>query len=157
MSHVVISVGNRQFEVACNAGEEQFVTSAGARLDAEAQAFAAQLGRMPEARMLLMAGLMLADRTGALEDELVSLRHQVGTLEARLAAPARVEKVEVERIVEVQVPVEVQVEVPVPVEVPVEVQVEVIPEDMIAAYEALVDRVEAIVREAEGRIAAQQA
>ncbi|WP_273687285.1 cell division protein ZapA [Ketogulonicigenium vulgare] len=150
MPQINVMIGNRQFEVACNPGEEQFVTGAAARLDTEAQAFAAQLGRMPESRMLLMAGLMLADRTGALEEELTALRHHVGTLEARLAqTPTRVE-VEVERVVEV--PVEVQVEVERLVEVPVEV----ISEEVVAAYEAMVERVEALMRAAETRFGIEQ-
>jgi cell division protein ZapA len=38
---------------------------------------------LPEAKMLLMAGLMLADKTAAIEDELRSLRARVAELEAR--------------------------------------------------------------------------
>jgi cell division protein ZapA len=41
-----------------------------AALDAEASTLLAHAGRVPEAQMLLMSGLMLADRTLALEDKL---------------------------------------------------------------------------------------
>jgi cell division protein ZapA len=43
-------------------------------LDAEATPIIAQMGRLPEAKMLLMAGLMLADKTAAVEDELRTAR-----------------------------------------------------------------------------------
>ncbi len=56
MPQVEIMIGGRSFEVACQDGEEPFLTSAAAMLDAEAQALSSQIGRMPEGRMLLMAG-----------------------------------------------------------------------------------------------------
>jgi cell division protein ZapA len=59
-------------------------------LDAEAQPLMAQMGRLPEARMLLMAGLMLADRTAALEDEIQALKSQIATLERRPERPVEV-------------------------------------------------------------------
>ncbi|HKK97491.1 MAG TPA: cell division protein ZapA [Marivita sp.] len=70
MPEVTISIGGRTFEVACQEGEEQYLHSAAKMLDTEAQVLAQQVGRIPEARMLLMAGLMLADKTAGLEDKL---------------------------------------------------------------------------------------
>ncbi|MFN9945160.1 MAG: cell division protein ZapA, partial [bacterium] len=70
MPHVEIMIGGRSFEVACQDGEETYLAAAAAMLDAEANALSSQIGRMPEGRMLLMAGLMLADKTVGLEDRL---------------------------------------------------------------------------------------
>ena len=69
MPEVEISIGGRRFDVACQEGEEQYLLSAAKMLDNEAQVLAQQVGRIPEARMLLMAGLMLADKTAGLEDK----------------------------------------------------------------------------------------
>ncbi|MGR3501418.1 cell division protein ZapA [Pseudaestuariivita sp.] len=69
MPEIVITIGGRSFEVACAEGEEHYLLSAAKMLDTEAQVLADQIGRLPEARMLLMAGLMLADKTSALEDK----------------------------------------------------------------------------------------
>ncbi|MCC6305976.1 MAG: cell division protein ZapA [Rhodobacteraceae bacterium] len=85
MPELAVEVGGRPFTVACQEGEEEFLRAAAGLLDAEARALVAQIGRMPEARMLLMAGLMLADKTAALEDQLRGLRERVGTQEAELA------------------------------------------------------------------------
>lgn len=74
MSELEIHIGGRSFMVACQPGEEQFLISAAAMLDAEAQPLVDQMGRLPEARMLLMAALMLADKTASYEDELQQLR-----------------------------------------------------------------------------------
>ena len=70
MPEVEITIGGRSFDVACQEGEEQYLHSAARMLDTEAQVLAQQVGRIPEARMLLMAGLMLADKTAGLEDKL---------------------------------------------------------------------------------------
>ena len=86
MPELEVMIGGRPFQVSCQPGEEHFLRSAAAMLDAEAQPLVAQLGRLPEAKMLLMAGLMLADKTAAVEDELRSLRARVAELEARPVA-----------------------------------------------------------------------
>ncbi|NCM96299.1 MAG: cell division protein ZapA [Rhodobacteraceae bacterium CG2_30_10_405] len=83
MPEIEITIGGKAFQVACQTGEEHFLRSAAQLLDNEAQPLLAQMGRLPEARMLLMAGLMLADKTAALEDELRGLRARVTELEAR--------------------------------------------------------------------------
>ena len=70
MPEVEINIGGRTFEVSCQEGEEHFLLSAARMLDEEAKVLVEQLGRVPEARMLLMAGLMLADKTAGLEDKL---------------------------------------------------------------------------------------
>ena len=47
---------------------------------------------MPEARMLLMTGLMLADRTASVEDELRGLKARIAELENGTAPePLRIE------------------------------------------------------------------
>lgn len=69
MPEVQITIGGKDFMVACQDGEEPFLRSAAAMLDREAQGLVTQIGRMPELRMLLMAGLMLADRTAAYEEK----------------------------------------------------------------------------------------
>ena len=83
MPELEVTIGGRAFLVSCQPGEEHFLRSAAALLDAEAQPLLAQMGRLPEPKMLLMAGLMLADKTAAIEDELRSLRARVAELEAR--------------------------------------------------------------------------
>ena len=68
MPEVTIHIGGRGFEVSCRDGEEAFLQAAAKLLDDEAQVLSDQIGRMPESRMLLMAGLMLADKSASQED-----------------------------------------------------------------------------------------
>jgi len=85
MPEVTITIGGRDFEVACQEGEEHYLKSAAAMLDAEASVLNAQIGRMPESRMLLMAGLMLADKTAGLEEQLRYKEEQTTNLESLMA------------------------------------------------------------------------
>ena len=92
MPEVTITIGGKGFQVACQPGEEHFLRAAAAIMDAEAQPLMSQLGRLPEARMLLMAGLLVADKTAGIEDELRRARARIAELESRPEpAPQRVE------------------------------------------------------------------
>ncbi|MCL7407999.1 cell division protein ZapA [Marivivens donghaensis] len=90
MPQVEIKIGGRSFEVACQEGEESFLQSAAALLDAEASSFAAQAGRMPESQLLLMSGLLLADKTVAIEDRLREAEDKIAELELKVANPKEV-------------------------------------------------------------------
>lgn len=97
MPEIKISIGGRQFDVACQEGEESYLHSAAKMLDDEAQVLADAVGRMPEARMLLMAGLMLADKTASVEDKILEVRAELAEREAELEGLRNV-VVEPERI-----------------------------------------------------------
>tara|TARA_R110002094_G_scaffold53154_1_gene64526 strand:- start:68 stop:457 length:390 start_codon:yes stop_codon:yes gene_type:complete len=97
MPEVRITIGGRQFEVACQEGEESYLHSAAKMLDDEAQVLSDQVGRMPEARMLLMAGLLLADKTASVEDQIAEARAELAEREAELAGLRNV-TIEPERI-----------------------------------------------------------
>ncbi|MEP5730075.1 MAG: cell division protein ZapA [Sulfitobacter sp.] len=106
MPEIRITIGGRQFEVACQEGEESYLHSAAKMLDDEAQVLSDQVGRMPEARMLLMAGLLLADKTASVEDKIGEVRAELAEREAELAG-LRNATVEPERIEVPVVPTQV--------------------------------------------------
>ena len=125
MPQVEVAIGGRTFEVACQEGEEHYLHSAAKMLDTEATSLSSQIGRMPEARMLLMAGLMLADKTAGLEERV----HEAETQMAQMRA----------KIEELQERPAKQVEVP------------VIPNDVTDAMAELAAQAEAIAAEVEKR------
>lgn len=84
MPEVEIEIGGRTFEVACQEGEEHYLKAAAKMVDEEASVLTAQIGRIPEARMLLMAGLMLADKTAGLQDKLRAMEDRMAEKEAEL-------------------------------------------------------------------------
>lgn len=98
MPELTIHIGGRGFDVSCQDGEEPFLQSAAKMLDDEAQVLSDQIGRMPEARMLLMAGLMLADKTAATDDKLNRAEAKLAEVEAELQSLRNRPEPEPERI-----------------------------------------------------------
>ncbi|CUH40946.1 Cell division protein ZapA [Jannaschia seosinensis] len=73
MPDMTIEIGGRPFKVACQEGEESYLSAAAEALDREARTLGGKDSRLPAERMLLMAGLMLADKTISAEEELRTL------------------------------------------------------------------------------------
>lgn len=90
MPELMISIGGREFEVSCQPGEEHFLRTAAGMLDGEASALMGQIGRLPEGRMLLMAGLMVADKAAGMEDQLRNLQGRLDEIEAQMSEAQRV-------------------------------------------------------------------
>jgi cell division protein ZapA len=134
MPEVEIRIGGRSFEVSCQEGEEQFLHAAAAMLDTEASVLSKQIGRLPESRMLLMAGLMLADKTAGIEDNLREKTEKVARLESEL-----------EKLRSAPAPEPERVEVPV---VPAKVTDALA--ELAARAESLADRVEENAKGAKG-------
>jgi len=100
MPEVNIDIGGRTFEVSCQDGEEHYLQAAARMLDEEASVLTAQIGRLPEARMLLMAGLMLADKTAGMQDKLREAGDKMAEKDAELsqlrdAPPPEPQRIEV--------------------------------------------------------------
>ena len=126
MPEETITIGGKPFEVACQEGEEHFLHAAAKMLDTEARALMEQIGRLPESRMLLMAGLMLADQTAGAEDRLRVLEQE---LEGA--------RTEIERLRTAPRPEPARVEVP------------VIPNDVLESMAELAARSEALAEQIE--------
>lgn len=88
MAEVDFTIGNKNYTLSCQEGEERLLKRAAGMLDAEAQQILGQAGRMPEPRLLLLAGLMLADRFSALEDRAAASERELQRLKTN---PQRVE------------------------------------------------------------------
>jgi len=129
MPEVTIQIGGRGFDVSCQEGEESYLHTAAKMLDDEAQVLSDQIGRMPEARMLLMAGLLLADKTAAVEDQIKEVE---ATLAERDAALAKLQDA--------------------PVPVPEKVEVPVVPESVTDTLAELAARAEALAAEVEEKV-----
>jgi cell division protein ZapA len=128
MPEVEITIGGRSFDVACQEGEEQYLHSAARMLDTEAQVLAQQVGRIPEARMLLMAGLMLADKTAGLEDKLRETEDRAAAYLSELRAIKDAPPPEPERI-----------------------EVPVVPTDVTESLQEIAARAEALARDVEDK------
>ncbi|RED13106.1 cell division protein ZapA [Pontivivens insulae] len=83
MAEVDLTIGGRTFRVACADGEERALESAASHLAREATLLTDAIGKVPESRMLLMSGLMLADRQLNLTADLKSAEEKHRVLEQR--------------------------------------------------------------------------
>jgi cell division protein ZapA len=100
MPNLSIKIGGRSFSLSCQPGEEAFLEMAAGMLNTEAMSLADQSERMPESQMLLMSGLLLADKTVSLEEKLKVTEKKIIDLEAALISTQpeisnKVEKIEV--------------------------------------------------------------
>lgn len=61
MGQITVSIGGRGYPLACRDGEEAHLGALAAHLQAKADELQASLGVMSEPRLLLMAGILVAD------------------------------------------------------------------------------------------------
>ena len=62
MPEVAINIGDKKFTVTCQPGEESALEAAASLLNDEASFLVSEIGQLSEQKMLLMSGLMLADK-----------------------------------------------------------------------------------------------
>ncbi|WP_282601793.1 cell division protein ZapA [Paracoccus sp. PARArs4] len=81
MAEVDFTIGHKEYRIGAADGEERLLQRAAQLLDAEAQQILSQAGRVPEPRLLLLAGLMLADRFAGMEDRAEKAERMVSRLQ----------------------------------------------------------------------------
>lgn len=84
MPELTLEIGGRSFDVACEPGQEGSLTRAAKLLDDEAVRVSDAIGRSTEKRMLLLAGLMLADTMTSLEEKFRATEDRLRQTEERL-------------------------------------------------------------------------
>ena len=77
MSEVEINVGGRKYAIACNPGEETDVLAASEELNKEAKNMINAIGKVPDVKLLLMAGLMVSGRLKTIEKELITKNKEI--------------------------------------------------------------------------------
>ncbi len=87
MPDLSVTVCGREFPISCGEGEEEQLLAAAALLDSESRALLKKDERLTEQKMLLMAGLILADRTTGLQRDLRIERQRVRELEREVGGP----------------------------------------------------------------------
>jgi cell division protein ZapA len=87
MAHVIVQVNGRPYTMQCAEGEEAHLRELADLLDAEVQRVKTSVGNVGDIRMLVMAGLMVADRLSEAIHKIELLEAQVVELrEARNTA-----------------------------------------------------------------------
>lgn len=95
MAHVIVQVNGRPYTMQCPEGEEAHLRELAELLDSEVQQVKQSVGNVGDIRMLVMAGLMVADRLSEAIRRIEALEEQIdGLREARNAAQAETRAVE---------------------------------------------------------------
>ena len=73
MAQVAVTVNGKTFEIACDDGQEQRVAELSREIDRRVAALAGSIGQVGENRLLLLAGLMIADELSEARSSLTRL------------------------------------------------------------------------------------
>jgi cell division protein ZapA len=83
MAHVTVTINAKSYNLACDDGEEAHLTGLAREIDRRVTKLKADLGQGDETRLMLMAGLTVADdlvlaneRVQELEEELAGLKNE---------------------------------------------------------------------------------
>ena len=74
MPEVAINIGDKKFTVTCQPGEESALEAAASLLNDEASFLVSEIGQLSEQKLLLMSGLMLADKMTTQAEKLAKLK-----------------------------------------------------------------------------------
>jgi cell division protein ZapA len=86
MGRVTVRVNSRSFTITCDDGQEPRIQRLAEYVDAKVAEFAGNLGQVGEARLLLLAALVIADELSDANDALQQERNRAQTADAEPAA-----------------------------------------------------------------------
>ena len=89
MPEVAINIGDKKFTVTCQPGEESALEAAASLLNDEASFLVSEIGQLSEQKLLLMSGLMLADKMTSQAEKLAKAEK---ALEETLAKAKKLEE-----------------------------------------------------------------
>ena len=81
MAHVVVQVNGRGYKMQCNDGEEPHLAELAELLDSEVERIKRAVGQVGDIRLLLMAGLVIADKLSEALKRIEDLDEQVRTIQ----------------------------------------------------------------------------
>ena len=80
MAQVAVMVNGRRYEISCDDGQEVHVVRLAEQIDRRVAQLVAAVGQVGDARLLLLASLLLADEIADMRTELARLREGVGAV-----------------------------------------------------------------------------
>ena len=69
MAEVDITINGRSYRISCKAGEEERIKSLATLINNQVQKLSEKIGQLGEARMILLASLVLLDKSDEVEQE----------------------------------------------------------------------------------------
>lgn len=92
MARVSITINETSYDIACADGEEQHILDLAQVLDAKVGELVAAIGQAGEARLLAMAGLLMADELAEVKDEVQRLRAEAEVSASPPPAPVAIDE-----------------------------------------------------------------
>ena len=96
MPEVAINIGDKKFTVTCQPGEESALEAAASLLNDEAAFLVNEIGQLSEQKLLLMSGLMLADKMATQSEKLA--KSEIALEEALKKAQTLEENVNLQQV-----------------------------------------------------------
>lgn len=95
MPQVIVRVNDRSYSMVCDEGEEEHVAELAAFLDGEVVSLKKTFGQAGDSRLLLMAGIMVADRLSEALRKIETMQEEIeGLKDARSAVVDRTRTIE---------------------------------------------------------------
>ncbi|MFN4281007.1 MAG: cell division protein ZapA [Alphaproteobacteria bacterium] len=89
MAQITITINNRVYEVACDDGQEDHLARLGTYIDSKVTELSNSIGQVGDARLLVMASLLIADELADVYGELAEAREALEAAQTQApAAPA---------------------------------------------------------------------
>ena len=88
MSQVAVTVNGRPFKIACDDGQEPRIRRLAQYVDSRVAEFVRSLGQVGEARLLLLAALVIADELSDANEALAQQRSEARAAEGEAAGAA---------------------------------------------------------------------
>ncbi len=86
MSQVVVTINERNYQIACDDGQEAHLTRLAAYIDKRVGELVAAVGQVGDARLLVMTSLLIADELSDAYSDRDALKDSSGGAAARLEA-----------------------------------------------------------------------
>lgn len=74
MGQVAITINGRSYDIACDDGQEEHLSRLGLYLDQKVAELVTNVGQVGDARLMVMAGLLIADELADAYDELAEAK-----------------------------------------------------------------------------------
>jgi cell division protein ZapA len=78
MAQVTITINGRKYDIACDDGQEAHVTRLGRYIDKRVDELVVSVGQVGDARLMVMASLLIADELSEVYTELEEVRSEQG-------------------------------------------------------------------------------
>ncbi len=86
MARITVEINKRQYDMACEDGEEEHLHALAAGLDAQVGEMQSSFGQIGDLRLMVMAALMVADKLEDAQKTIAALKDEIeGLKEARAA------------------------------------------------------------------------